>query len=103
MAKVELIGGLLGDTTNSEHPFNVIKVNHGVFALQGFNVKKILQRRYFKLNTDKTDLEIMDNFEIPNNLKVEELETRLSKYKDIHTKLLKPINFSKLFMERQTL
>ena len=73
MAKVELIGGLLGDTTNSEHPFNVIKVNHGVFALQGFNVKKILQRRYFKLNTDKTDLEIMDNFEIPNNLKVEEL------------------------------
>ena len=80
--------GLLGNLENPDHRFNVAKVNHGAFALQGFNIKKILQRRYFDLDTDKTDLEIMDNFEIPNTLKVEELETRLNKYRDIHEKLL---------------
>ena len=85
---LNLTEGLLGKLENPDHRFNVAKVNHGAFALQGFNIKKILQRRYFDLDTDKTDLEIMDNFEIPNNLKVEELETRLNKYRDIHEKLL---------------
>ena len=85
---LNLTEGLLGNLENPDHRFNVAKVNHGAFALQGFNIKKILQRRYFDLDTDKTDLEIMDNFEIPNTLKVEELETRLNKYRDIHEKLL---------------
>ena len=89
MSEIKLKQGLLGDTTNPEHPFNVIKVKQGAFALQGFNLKRILQRPYFGLDTDKTDFEIMDNFEVPPNLSIEELETRLNKYKDIHTKLLK--------------
>lgn len=82
-------GGLLGDIDNPEHSFNFIRVKHGAFALQGFNVKRILQRPYFGMNTNKSDAELLDNFEVPSDLSVDELEERLGKYTTIRAKLFK--------------
>lgn len=73
-------GGLLGDIDNPDHNFNFIRLKHGAFALQGFNVKRILQRPYFGMNTNKSDAEILDNFEVPSDLSIDELEKRLEKY-----------------------
>ena len=88
MNEVKPIGGLLGDINNPDHNFNFIRVKHGAFALQGFNVKRILQRPYFELRTNKSDAEILDNFEVPSNLSIVELEKRLEKYTTFRVKLL---------------